>query len=162
VEGRITAEEIQQRMQYSSMCWTLQLIYGKTEPKGEFRERFEKILAELKQPDSSAHMSVADAEALDERYAPRTLTPKLVSSNGAALGSTGKEELKKLIVVHVKAMLPLMELAASDSFTPEDREQIRTEVGAFPFFEFTNALIQLSGERARGQNISSSNSKRRS
>ena len=53
------------------------------------------------------------------------------------------------IAALVLELLPKVELAVSDSFSPRDREKIRSRSGEDGVFRLSNILNRLCGERAR-------------
>ncbi len=63
--------------------------------------------------------------------------------------SMDREMLLDCLAGMIKTMLPLATLAASDSFTSEERETLRKLVGKEGVFNLKNQLVRLCGERAR-------------
>ena len=57
----------------------------------------------------------------------------------------------EILAHQVQAMLALVELIASDEFSPEERAELRERAGEFSIFRLKNRLVALCGERVRNE-----------
>lgn len=93
----------------------------------------------------------------------RLVSTGLVNQEEELLPDSNSDKTNdKLLVVNclgslLSAILPLAQLVASDRFSAEDREKVRESAGRSTVLFLTNALVQLSGERARASSLSRSN-----
>lgn len=78
---------------------------------------------------------------------PKPIEATEVRSESAIL--TDKQFIINLAADLIRALSPVASQLASDGFSPEDRESLRSAVGSFGVFNLKNDLIKLCGERAR-------------
>lgn len=143
----ITVGELVSRLKYRRNSQVNQLLAGKVrifrEPQ---KTAIKKYLTSIGFKPNGVP---AEITVVPEPTRQRRVEPKRESKTEAP--PLGKAEIVRLTAIHLRAILPLVEAAASDLLTAEEREEIRHLAGSETAFRAGTYINQLCSERARAQ-----------